>query len=138
MPSALRIRANPLTAFTLMTFLLWPGSYRLASLDGIRVPVAMWTERATSVACVLHHCAFMTQRLARALVTTLCVALAGCTLSRPHYHELDVKVGDPAFVRAVEAHTMSGLVDGNRATVLLNGDEIYPAMLAAIRQAKKT
>ena len=38
----------------------------------------------------------------------------------------------------MEAHTLSGLVDGNRVTLLLNGDEIFPAMLAAIRQARTT
>ena len=68
----------------------------------------------------------------------LCIALAGCTLSRPHYIAPDVHVGEPAFVRAMEAHTLSGLVDGNRVDLLLNGDEIFPAMLAAIRGARTT
>src|SRR6266851_5301110 len=64
--------------------------------------------------------------------------LAGCTLSRPHYVMPDVRVGEPAFVRALEAHTLSSPVDGNRAQVLLNGNEIFPTMLAAIRGAKTT
>jgi cardiolipin synthase A/B len=68
----------------------------------------------------------------------VCLALSACTLSRPHYIAPDVAVGEPAFVRAVEAHTMSDLVGGNRADVLLNGDEIFPAMLAAIRGARTT
>ncbi|PYM28003.1 MAG: cardiolipin synthase B [Candidatus Rokuibacteriota bacterium] len=50
----------------------------------------------------------------------------------------DVQVGQPAFVRAMEAHTLSGLVQGNRAEVLVNGDQIFPAMLAAIRGARTT
>ena len=66
------------------------------------------------------------------------IAVAGCTLSRPHYLAPEVRVGEPAFVRAMEAHTLSGLVDGNRADLLLNGDEIFPAMLAAIRAARTT
>ena len=66
------------------------------------------------------------------------IALSGCTLSRPDYIAPDVAVGDSAFVRAVEAHTLSGLIHGNRATVLVNGDEIFPAMLAAIRGARTT
>jgi cardiolipin synthase len=74
----------------------------------------------------------------RLIATALCIALPGCTLSRPHYAAPDVRVGEPAFVRAMEAHTMSGLVDGNRAEVLVNGDEIFPAMLAAIRSARST
>jgi cardiolipin synthase len=71
-------------------------------------------------------------------LVALALALAGCTLSRPEYAAPDVRVGEPAFVRAIEAHTMSGLVDGNRVDVLLNGDEIFPAMLAAIRGATTT
>jgi len=73
-----------------------------------------------------------------AAVIALGVALAGCTLSRPEYAAPNVRVGEPAFVRALEAHTMGGLVDGNRVDVLLNGDEIFPAMLAAIRGATTT
>ena len=38
----------------------------------------------------------------------------------------------------MEAHTLSGLVEGNRAEVLVNGDQIFPAMLAAIRGARTT
>ena len=38
----------------------------------------------------------------------------------------------------MEAHTLSGLVEGNRAEVLVNGDQIFPAMLAAIRAARTT
>ncbi len=44
----------------------------------------------------------------------------------------------PAFLRTVEAQTDAELVRGNRAHVLRNGDEIFPAMLAAIREAKQT
>jgi cardiolipin synthase A/B len=75
---------------------------------------------------------------ARLAVTALCIALPGCTLSRPHYAAPDVEVGESAFVRAMEAHTMSSLVGGNRAEVLVNGEQIFPAMLAAIRSARQT
>jgi cardiolipin synthase len=64
--------------------------------------------------------------------------LSACTLSRPDYVTPDVVVGTPAFERAMEAHTQSGSVEGNRARVLLNGDDIFPAMLAAVRGARKT
>ncbi len=74
----------------------------------------------------------------RTVSTLLCLALSGCTLSRPHYIAPDVRVGQPAFVRAVEAHTKADIVRGNRAQILLNGDEIFPAMLTAIRHASKT
>ena len=74
----------------------------------------------------------------RLAALALCTVLPGCTLSRPQYAAPDVSVGESAFVRAMEAHTMSGLVDGNRAEVLLNGDQIFPAMLAEIRAARRT
>lgn len=75
---------------------------------------------------------------ARFVVLILCIALPGCTLRRPDYIVPNIAVGDSAFVRAVEAHTVSGLIEGNRATVLVNGDEIFPAILAAIRGARTT
>ena len=69
----------------------------------------------------------------------LCLTLSACTLSRPHYKTPpDVAIGEPAFLRTVEAQTDAELVRGNRAHVLRNGDEIFPAMLAAIREAKQT
>jgi Fe-S cluster assembly ATPase SufC len=49
-----------------------------------------------------------------------------------------VRVGQPAFVRSLAAHTLSSPVEGNRAQLLLNGDEIFPAMLTAIRSANTT
>jgi cardiolipin synthase A/B len=49
-----------------------------------------------------------------------------------------VHVGEPAFSRTLEAHTLSRSISGNRARVLLNGDQIFPAMLAAIREARST
>ena len=47
-------------------------------------------------------------------------------------------VGEPAFARTLEAHTLSTPVGGNRAQLLLNGEEIFPAMLSAIRAARST
>jgi cardiolipin synthase len=71
-------------------------------------------------------------------VTALWIAVCGCSLNRPHYRAPQVRVGDPAFVRALEAHTLAPVVEGNGAEVLLNGDQIFPAMLTAIRRAKST
>jgi hypothetical protein len=76
---------------------------------------------------------------AREIIAFLgCVLLAGCSLSHPHYVAPDVHVGQPAFERTLEAHTLSTRVDGNSAQLLLNGDQIFPAMLAAIRGARHT
>src|SRR4249920_1084338 len=54
------------------------------------------------------------------------------------YRLQELALNDPTFERCM-AHLLGPpLVDGNRITSLLNGDEIFPAMLAAIRSAKAT
>ena len=45
---------------------------------------------------------------------------------------------DPQFVRAMGVLLGPPILDGNRFQVLLNGDEIFPSMLAAIRSATAT
>src|SRR6187401_3544604 len=47
-------------------------------------------------------------------------------------------VANPQFARTMGALLGPPLVAGNRVETLLNGDEIFPAMLAAIRGAAKT
>ena len=47
-------------------------------------------------------------------------------------------VADPQFVRAMGALLGPPLAAGNRAQTLLNGDQIFPAMLEAIEGAKKS
>lgn len=47
-------------------------------------------------------------------------------------------VRDPQFRRGVQALATPALVPGNRVTTLRNGDEIFPAMLRAIRGARRS
>lgn len=47
-------------------------------------------------------------------------------------------VSDPQFARSMGVLLGPALVGGNRVETLLNGDEIFPAMLEAIRGAKRT
>jgi cardiolipin synthase len=47
-------------------------------------------------------------------------------------------VGDPQFRRAMGVLLGPGMIEGNRVETLLNGDEIFPAMLLDIRAAQKT
>ncbi|HEU5249073.1 MAG TPA: cardiolipin synthase [Thermoanaerobaculia bacterium] len=47
-------------------------------------------------------------------------------------------VGDPQFLRSMGTLLGPPVVGGNRVTTLLNGDQIFPAMLDAIRGAKET
>lgn len=45
---------------------------------------------------------------------------------------------DPAFARAMGVLLGPAILQGNRFEALLNGDRIFPAMLASIREAQKT
>jgi len=45
---------------------------------------------------------------------------------------------DAQFSRTMGALLGPGILEGNRLDVLLNGDQIFPAMLQAIRNGKKT
>jgi len=50
----------------------------------------------------------------------------------------DYAVGDPTFVRTMGQLLGPPLLEGNKVTMLQNGDEIFPAMLAGIRSAQRT
>jgi cardiolipin synthase len=53
-------------------------------------------------------------------------------------HGEDLDVGSPAFQRATEAITSSPVAAGNRAEILINGDEIFPAFIETIAAAKES
>jgi cardiolipin synthase len=72
--------------------------------------------------------------IAAGLAVTL--AAASCNRLPPAEKLPSVAAGDPAFTATMEAHTNSPIVDGNRVDILLNGDQIFPAKLAAIRSAQ--
>ena len=47
-------------------------------------------------------------------------------------------IEDPQFLRSMGSLLGPAILGGNKISTLLNGDEIFPAMLEAIRSAKKT
>ena len=47
-------------------------------------------------------------------------------------------VADPQFLRSMGTLLRPPMVAGNRVQTLLNGDQIFPAMLDAIRSARRT
>src|SRR4051794_21538183 len=75
----------------------------------------------------------------RILLGLLVVIMTGCTGLPPGY---PYRVGevcavdDPAFARTMGSVLAPPLEGGNTITTLSNGDEIFPAMLEAIRAAK--
>jgi cardiolipin synthase len=50
----------------------------------------------------------------------------------------DYGVGDPPFVRTMGQLLGPPLLEGNQVTMLQNGENIFPAMLAAIQSAQRT
>jgi cardiolipin synthase len=70
-------------------------------------------------------------------VALLGLLSAACSRVPPHLELPDVAARDQSFRPTVEAYT-STAEDGNRVTLLLNGDQIFPAQLAAIRSARTT
>jgi cardiolipin synthase len=71
-----------------------------------------------------------------ALVVTF--AAASCNRLPPAEKLPAIAAGEPAFTATMEAHTSSPIVGGNRIDILLNGEQIFPAKLAAIRSARET
>jgi cardiolipin synthase A/B len=83
------------------------------------------------------------QRIVALVVLTAVATILGVNLlsdpgkiTQTFGHEYDVS--HPQFLRSMGVLLGPPLVEGNRAETLLNGDEIFPAMLKAIREAKKT
>jgi cardiolipin synthase len=50
----------------------------------------------------------------------------------------NIVLGEPSFYPTLAAHTDASIIAGNRVEILLNGDQIFPAMLEAIRSARKS
>jgi cardiolipin synthase len=63
--------------------------------------------------------------------------LAGCAQVNSDITKLPpVELGEPEFYPTLEAYGGAPVVGGNDVKVLLNGDQIFPALLAAIRAAR--
>ncbi len=82
-------------------------------------------------------------RMARGGVCLLLLAaLCGCATNyrRGLQYKIDHRysVGDEQFQRSMGQLMGPGILQGNKITTLVNGDEIFPAMLSAIKSAQKT
>jgi cardiolipin synthase A/B len=72
------------------------------------------------------------------VVTLLGLVSSGCARVQSHFALPDLAMGDPAFGPTIEAYTATRVAGGNTVDLLLNGDEIFPAILDAIRSAQST
>lgn len=76
-----------------------------------------------------------------ALTVLLCLFFFNCSTGEKEIKyglEPTFRVGDEQFQRVIGELLGPPLLEGNRIDVLLNGDEIFPAMLEAIRGARRS
>ena len=64
--------------------------------------------------------------------------LCGCAAITPINEMPRIVLGEASFYPTLSAHTDSSIISGNRVELLFNGDQIFPAMLRAIRSAEKS
>jgi cardiolipin synthase len=62
----------------------------------------------------------------------------GCTKRPPELVLPALSMTDPAFQSSVAAFTGAPIIGDNRVTILLNGEQTFPAIVEALRSAKKT
>lgn len=64
--------------------------------------------------------------------------LSGCASVTPINDLPNIELGVQGFYPTIAAHTDASIMSGNRVELLFNGDQIFPAMLEAIRSAQKS
>ena len=72
------------------------------------------------------------------LVLVLLLSTVGCARVYPHVALPELALGEPSFFPTLEAYAAAPIVGGNRADLLFNGEQFFPAMLEAIRGAQST
>ena len=76
--------------------------------------------------------------LCAGLIAVALLVTSACTHVPVHRTLPPMNLGEPAFLSTLEAHAQAPIVGGNRLTLLLNGEQIYPAIMDAIRRARRT
>jgi cardiolipin synthase len=65
--------------------------------------------------------------------------VSGCASTTPPINDMpNIVLGEQGFYPTLAAHTDAAIVSGNRVELLFNGDQIFPALLEAIRSARKS
>jgi cardiolipin synthase A/B len=73
------------------------------------------------------------------VVAIVCLAVGGgCARVQPHVSLPALRLGEPSFFPTLEAYAGAPIVGGNTVEILLNGEHIFPAVLAGIRAAQRT
>ncbi len=94
----------------------------------IRKPETLWGKGAIVLVTVLLTLTTVV------VIRNFAGERASVRMAIPRLYSLD----DPQFIRSMSIELGPSVVGGNRVAPLENGDEIFPAMLTAIRGAKHT
>jgi cardiolipin synthase len=76
------------------------------------------------------------RRLAGAVLVA--AAVTGCAVVERHDVLPDITLGEASFYPTLQAYADAPIVGGNRVDLLLNGVEIFPAMIEAVRAARSS
>jgi cardiolipin synthase len=78
------------------------------------------------------------RRSAGILSITWLALTVGCA-AVPNIRQIPpIVLGEPSFFPTIAGHTDAPIMGGNQVQLLFNGEQIFPAMLAAIRGARKS
>jgi cardiolipin synthase len=80
----------------------------------------------------MHRSRFVVWVVLAALLPTACARV------QPHVSLPELRLGEPSFFPTLEAYASAPIIGGNHVEILLNGEQTFPAQLAAIRSARKT
>jgi len=72
------------------------------------------------------------------LTLLLMLPVSACSQVQPHLSLPSLEIEKPAFAATLVGYTGVPVVGSNQVEILLNGDNIFPAKLAAIRSARKS
>ena len=84
---------------------------------------------STRIACRLRSLA---------IIAALTVAVVSCVRTPTSIVFPEVAIEDPSFAPTMEAYTAAPVRWANRVDLLLNGEQIFPAQVEAIRSAQLT
>jgi cardiolipin synthase A/B len=68
----------------------------------------------------------------------LVLSASGCARVYPHLSLPTMELGEPSFFPTLEAYASAPITGGNTVEVLLNGEQIFPALIEGIQSAKRT
>jgi cardiolipin synthase len=96
------------------------------------------SRHRTILARVLGCAAALCHRPSELLLIALLALTVGCA-AVPHIKQIPgVVLGEASFFPTIAGHTDAPIMGGNKIELLLNGDQIFPEMLQAIRGARKS